>query len=162
MLLVKVFQALNRDKVRYLVIGGVATILYGNPRFTKDLDLWVDPAENNLKTLVHTFQSLKFIPRNPVKAEEFISSETRARWKKEKGMLAFTFINPKNPFENIDLLFEGPASFARAYQKKKVFYSKRVPVPTISRADLIEMKRRAGRDQDLYDLEFLKASRRRA
>lgn len=162
MLLVKVFRALNRDKVRYLVVGGVAGILYGNPRFTKDLDIWVDPAENNLQKLIHSFKILKFIPRNPVKAEEFISAENRARWKKEKGMLAFTFINPKNPFENIDLLFEGPVSFAKAYQKKKIFHSGRVPIVTISREDLIVMKRKAGRDQDLYDLGFLKASKNRA
>lgn len=159
MVLVKVFRTLNRDKVRYLVVGGVASILYGNPRFTKDLDIWVDPDEDNLEKLIRSFKTLKFIPRNPVKAEEFISRENRARWKKEKGMLAFTFINPKNPFENIDLLFEGPASFTNAYKKKKIFYSRRVPIATISRKDLIAMKRKAGREQDLYDLKFLKASK---
>ncbi len=126
MLLVKVFKQFNQDKVRYLVVGGVASILYGNPRFTKDLDLWVDPAENNLKKLIGSLKSLKFIPRNPVKPEEIISAENRARWKKEKGMLAFAFINPRNPFENIDLLFEGPIPFAEAYRKKSSSIQKKL------------------------------------
>ncbi len=156
MLLIKVFRRLNRDKVRYLVVGGVAGILYGNPRFTKDLDIWVDPAEDNLKKMINSFKFLKFTPRNPVKAEEVISPANRARWRKDKGMLAFTFINPKNPFENIDILFEGPLPFKNAYRKKKIFHSGKVPIPAISRAGLIEMKRKAGREQDLSDIEVLK------
>ena len=59
MLLVKVFQAFNRHQVRYLVVGGVASILYGNPRFTKDLDLWVDPDEKNLAGVVFRQYELK-------------------------------------------------------------------------------------------------------
>jgi len=34
----EVFKALNKDKVKYVVAGGVAVNLYGYPRFTKDLD----------------------------------------------------------------------------------------------------------------------------
>jgi hypothetical protein len=71
MILVKVFQALNKRRVRYLVAGGVAAVLYGNPRFTKDLDLFVDFDENNLKKLVRTFKFLRFTPRIPVKPEDF-------------------------------------------------------------------------------------------
>lgn len=157
MLLVKVFQAFNRLKVRYLVVGGVASVLYGNPRFTKDLDIWVDPDTNNLEKVVQAFKKLKFIPRVPVKPEDFISEENRRRWKKEKGMLAFTFINPKVPLENIDLLFEGLVTFSLAFKKKKVFKSGQVSVYTISRTDLIAMKQAAGRPQDLQDVKILKA-----
>ena len=158
MLLLKVFRAFNKSRVRYLVVGGVASVLYGNPRFTKDLDLWVDPEEGNLKRLIRVFKSLKFVPRNPVKAEEFIGEKNRKRWKKEKGMLAFTFINPKNPFENIDLLFEGPVLFEAAYRRKKSFKSGGVLIPTISKNNLITMKQKAGRVQDLQDVEILKAA----
>lgn len=160
MLLVKVFRVFNRCQVHYLVVGGVASVLYGNPRFTKELDLWVDPSESNLRKVIKAFHSLRFIPRNPVKAEEFISEENRKRWKKEKGMLAFTFINPKVPFENVDLLFGGPISFRIAYLRTRFFRSGRVHVPTISRRDLIQMKQKAGRTQDLYDIEILKAARK--
>lgn len=161
MILVKVFRAFNEGEVRYLVVGGVATILYGNPRFTKDLDIWVDPNEGNLQKMVAVFKKLKFMPRAPVRAEEFILAENRRRWKKEKGMLAFTFINPQNPFENVDLLFEGPVSFSKAYARKKVFQVEDVPIPTISRDDLIDMKEKAGREQDLRDVLILKKARKR-
>lgn len=158
MLLPKVFRAFNRQKVRYLVIEGVASVLYGNPRFTKDLDLWVDPDESNLRKVVQAFKLLRFIPRNPVKAEEFIDEENRKRWAKEKGMLAFTFINPKTPLENIDLLFEGPFPFDRAYKRRVLFKSEGVRIPTISMPDLITMKKKAGRVQDLQNVEIMQAS----
>ena len=157
MLLVKVFQLLNKHKVRYLVAGGVATVLYGNPRFTKDLDLFVDLEEKNLRKLVEVFELLKFNPRIPVKAEEFVSQKTRERWIREKGMLAFTFINPKNPFENVDILLSSPISFQHAYRRKKMFRSEGVHIPTVSRGDLIQMKNKAGRAQDLYDVAILEA-----
>ena len=35
--------------VRYLLVGGYAVGFHGRPRFTKDLDLWVDDSEENLR-----------------------------------------------------------------------------------------------------------------
>lgn len=155
MILVRVFQEFNRRKIRYLVAGGVAVTLYGNPRFTKDLDLFVDPSEDNVGKIVEAFKALGFIPRAPVKAEEFISAENRRKWQREKGMLAFTFINPKNPFENIDLLFSAPMSFDSAYRRKKIFKSGNTQIPTVTRTDLFQMKKEAGRPHDLADLAIL-------
>jgi hypothetical protein len=151
----KIFLEFNRRKVRYLVAGGVAVTLYGNPRFTKDLDLFLDPREENVRRAVQAFKALGFVPRAPVKAEEFISAENREKWKREKGMLAFTFINPKNPFENVDLLFSAPMPFETAYRRKKIFRSKDIPIPTIGVKDLIRMKQTAGRPHDLADLAIL-------
>ena len=76
MLLLKVFRVLNKKKVRYLVAGGVATVLYGNPRFTKDLDLFVDLDENNLGKLLTAFRALRFVPRVPVRPETFLEYQT--------------------------------------------------------------------------------------
>jgi hypothetical protein len=40
-------RVLNDNQVRYLVIGGYAVMLYSEPRFTKDLDIWVDREGGN-------------------------------------------------------------------------------------------------------------------
>jgi len=42
-------QLLDKHKVRYLIIGGLAFIYHAKPRYTKDMDLWVDPASPNVK-----------------------------------------------------------------------------------------------------------------
>jgi hypothetical protein len=39
----------ERHQVRYLVIGGLAFIYHAKPRYTKDMDLWLDPAAENVE-----------------------------------------------------------------------------------------------------------------
>jgi hypothetical protein len=40
---------LHRHHVRYLIIGGLAFIYHAKPRYTKDMDIWIDPSEDNVK-----------------------------------------------------------------------------------------------------------------
>jgi hypothetical protein len=40
--------SLERFGVRYLIIGGLAFIFHAKPRYTKDMDLWIDPAPENV------------------------------------------------------------------------------------------------------------------
>jgi len=35
-------QSLNDNQVRYLVAGGYAVVIHGYPRYTKDLDIWIE------------------------------------------------------------------------------------------------------------------------
>jgi len=46
----------NDSHVRYLVIGGYAIILYAEPRFTKDLDLWISTDTNNTAAIYKAFK----------------------------------------------------------------------------------------------------------
>ena len=39
---------LDRHGVRYLIIGGLAFVYHAKPRFTKDIDIWLDPEPGNL------------------------------------------------------------------------------------------------------------------
>ena len=41
-------ELLDRRGVRYLIIGGLAFIYHAKPRFTKDIDIWLDPEGENL------------------------------------------------------------------------------------------------------------------
>ena len=38
---------LEKNRVRYLIIGGLAFIYHAKPRYTKDMDLWIDPDRLN-------------------------------------------------------------------------------------------------------------------
>ena len=42
---------LNKFKVRYLIIGGLAFIFHAKPRYTKDMDVWIDPEIGNIKNI---------------------------------------------------------------------------------------------------------------
>lgn len=41
-------ELLNKNQVKYLVIGGYAVAIHGHPRYTKDIDIWVEIGENYL------------------------------------------------------------------------------------------------------------------
>jgi hypothetical protein len=45
-------ESLNANQVRYLIIGGYAVALHGHPRYTKDLDVWVERSRENAQALL--------------------------------------------------------------------------------------------------------------
>src|SRR5882672_6317026 len=48
----ELLQLLNEFQVEYLIVGGFAVMKYGEPRYTKDLDLWVhNSSENSLRVV---------------------------------------------------------------------------------------------------------------
>ena len=65
-------RTLNREGVRYLLIGGFAVILHGFVRTTKDVDLLVDPSDANVEAIKRALSSL---PDNA--AQEIALSDVR-------------------------------------------------------------------------------------
>lgn len=47
----EVIDALERENVEYILVGGFAVILYGLPRLTEDIDLFVKPDDKNISNL---------------------------------------------------------------------------------------------------------------
>jgi len=66
---------LNRKRVRYLVVGGVAVNLYGIERATGDLDLVVDLEDRNLKRFIRAMKELGFKPKVPVALNDLARRE---------------------------------------------------------------------------------------
>jgi hypothetical protein len=127
--------------VRYLVIGGYAVIQHGEPRFTRDLDLWVgtDPAN-----AAAVYQSLA----------EFgapLAGLTEADFA-EDGY----FYQMGVPPVRVDILMGIPGlQFAKAWGRRVQVNFDDLPVMFISREDLIISKRASGRPQDLLDADLL-------
>jgi hypothetical protein len=53
-------QLLNKNQVRYLVIGGYAVAIHGHPRYTKDIDIWIEISEENSEKLMMTLIQFGF------------------------------------------------------------------------------------------------------
>jgi hypothetical protein len=150
------FVALAQNQIRYLVAGGFAVNLHQIQRATMDLDLIVHLEKVNLLRFAEVMKNLGFIPRLPVKAEDFADPEIRSRWITEKNMMVFSFNNPKNPFEVVDVFVEEPSPFEQLFRNKIEVQAFQVKIDVIGVEDLIEMKKKAGRDKDLFDIEQLK------
>ena len=54
----KFFLALNKSDIRYMLISGQATVLYGAATFSEDIDLWVAPESENWQKFVRTLQKV--------------------------------------------------------------------------------------------------------
>jgi len=66
-------QLLEKHKVKYLIIGGLAFIYHAKPRYTKDMDLWIGPASENVKRANHALAEFGSpFSLNPENAEEIL------------------------------------------------------------------------------------------
>ena len=55
-----VFASFQKNDVRYLVIGGIAAVLYGVPRATFDLDILIEPTKENAQKLLNALMEIGF------------------------------------------------------------------------------------------------------
>ncbi len=136
--LLRIFNARN---VKYLVIGGYALIQYTEPRYTKDLDLWISTEIQNAQAV---FEALREFgaPLSGLTVKDFT----------EEGY----FYQMGVPPVRIDLLMGIPGpEFEEAWERRAVTDVDGLLVPFISREDLIAAKLASGRPQDLVDAQSL-------
>lgn len=156
-----IFAALNDHHVRYVVVGGLATVLHGYARLTADIDLVVDLEPVEARRAVTTLVGLGFRPRVPIDPLDFADPEVRRKWIDEKGMRALSFWDPANPMRELDLFVEPPIDFQLLWQHAEIVHVRGAHVRIASISDLIHMKRIAGRPEDLIDIEALQEIQRR-
>jgi hypothetical protein len=149
------FLALHQAKVRYLVAGGFAVNFHGVQRATVDLDLVLYLEKHNIQTAFELLKTLGYEPRLPVQAEQFSDPDIRKSWIQEKGMTVFSFYNPKNPFETLDVFVDEPLPFEELEREKLEVKSFGAIIPVIGKAHLIQLKKQVGRDKDLFDISQL-------
>lgn len=129
------------NDVKYMVIGGYAVVQYAEPRFTKDLDLWISTHPDNAEAV---FAALKEFgaPLEGMSPKDF----------SEEGY----FYQMGVPPVRVDILMGIPGvQFDEAWERRVEVQFDDVSVTIISREDLIQAKRAAGRPQDLLDANSL-------
>ena len=153
MFLVKVCRVLKKYHVPYALVGGYAVNLHGVVRGTLDIDFILDWTLKNLRNCEKALNELGLISKVPIDPEEIFSRKDFLI--KEKKLIAWSFINPANPIEQIDIIIT-------IGLKNKKTINKRVQgfdVKVLSIGDLIKMKKKSGRQQDLLDIQFLESLR---
>ena len=136
------FKILNEEKVEYLIVGAHAVIFYAEPRYTRDIDLWVNPTKENVDSLWNAL--VKFgAPLIDITKEEF-----------ENPNLIYQIGIEPNRIDIIMGMYK--VSFAEAYNQKKGSFYDGIPIDIISISDLIKTKENTGRKKDELDIESLK------
>ncbi len=131
----------NEEHVRYLIVGAFALAYFGRPRYTKDLDIWVDPAGDNPARVFRALATFG-APLGNVSVEDFGDEDT-------------IFQIGVEPLR-IDILagISGVA-FAGAWSRRVHAEYAGVAVNIISRDDYVANKTASGRPHDLRDIETL-------
>jgi len=154
-LYIPVFEALNGLKVRYVVVGGLATVLHGYARLTADIDLMVDLEPEEVRKGIDALTRFGMTPRLPVDPYDFAETSIRHHWIEEKNMRVFSMWKQDAPLLSVDIFVEHPIEFDLVWSRAEVITLGPVSVRIASIPDLIALKRLAGRPQDLIDIEKL-------
>jgi hypothetical protein len=154
-LYVPVFEALNATQVRYVVVGGLATVLHGYARLTADIDLMVDLEPEEVRKSIDALTGYGMVPRLSVDPFCFADPDTRRHWIEEKNMRVFSMWKPDEPLLSVDLFVEHPMEFDLVWSRAEVMALGPVSVRIASIPDLIALKRLANRPQDVIDIEKL-------
>lgn len=143
-----ILRAFAEADVHYLLVGGYAVSFHARPRFTKDLDLWVEDSVENLSRVERALVAFG-APASVLQAV-----------RDAKGLDVAWMGNPP---VRIDLMKQVPgAEFSGAWSRRSETDWDGVHVTIVSAPDLMELKRASGRPQDLEDLRVLDEVQRSA
>lgn len=134
--------SLNANQVRYLIIGGYAVAFHGYPRYTKDIDIWIERSAANAARMVKALEDFGFGSLG-LEVKDFLEVDQ--------------IIQLGYPPARIDLLTSAPGvDFEQCYASRVEVDIEGVRVKFIDLDNLRRNKRAAGRMQDLADLENLR------
>jgi hypothetical protein len=141
-LLIKISQALGKNFLPYMIVGGQAVLLYGEPRLTRDIDITLGVSIDKLDELLNTIKEIGLIPL-PENIESFVEK---------------TFVLPvkdKSTKIRVDFIFSQTSYEKQAIDRANKIEIKSKTVRFASLEDIIIHKIFAGRPRDLEDVRSI-------
>jgi predicted nucleotidyltransferase len=136
----------NHYNVKYLVIGGYAVGIHGYPRLTKDLDVSIQISEDNAEKIVQVINDFGLSSLKLTK-EDFLKINFITQLGHEPVRIDI--------LNDLDVI-----SFDDAWKNRKVVTMFNVPINFIGLDELLIIKEKAGRKQDIADIDKLKKRNR--
>ncbi len=134
-------QCLNDEAAEYVIVGGYAVMFHTEPRFTKDLDVWIDRTPENAERVLRALARFG-APLAAVAVDDLTTPGTFF-----VIGVAPTRVDIITSVDALEFVDAAPRAAAGSYGG--------VPVRFLSVSDLIRNKRMAGRPQDLLDVARL-------
>jgi hypothetical protein len=150
----EVALALEKAAIRYVFVGGVAVIAHGYVRTTYDIDIVVALTPENIEGAFGALASVGYRPKQPITGSQFANQELRESWRRDKQMLVLQFWADEKP--GVDVFVYEPFDFQKEYGAATLEdMGNGVVARFVSVESLLVMKREAGRNKDLADLDAL-------
>lgn len=138
---VEFLKFFNKNKVRYCVVGAFAVGLYGYPRYTKDIDVLVEPSAENAKKIIRALREFGF--SSPDLTEKDFAQENKII---QLGYEPVR-IDVITSIEGFDFTQIWRHKTKANFGGEKVFF--------IGKKELMKTKKKAARPQDKVDLKKL-------
>lgn len=135
-------ELLIKNKAEYLIVGGYAVGIHGHPRYTGDLDIWLNPTSQNADRILKSVNEFGF---------------SSFKLSKEDFTKPGNVIQLGYPPLRIDLLtaIDG-VTFEECFVNRKEVIMEDLKVNFIGYNDLLKNKRETGRPRDIDDIDNLK------
>jgi predicted nucleotidyltransferase len=132
-------NSLNKNNVKYLLLGGWAVGIYGAPRATADLDVFIAIDDENIGKLQKALYEFgaPTVPNDHFK-------EIGKIYRMGRSPIRIEIINQASGID-----------FKNCYQNRKILTVDDMDIPVIGINDLLTNKKAAGRDKDNADLKNL-------
>lgn len=135
-------QLLNEESVEYLVGGGYAVTYHGYPRYTGDIDIWINPTEENASRMMVVLERFG-AGSVGIKKEDFLD-------------IKFDVLKMGNEPIRIDMMMKMKGlEFDSAYTRRVIDCIDSLEINFLSLGDLIRAKKASNRAKDQNDIEHL-------
>jgi len=155
----EILREFQKQRVRYVIVGGIAFNLLGGCRNTLDMDVLVEMTDKNLCKIVTILKKAGYSVKQPVDPIRIADRDTRKDWIENKNMKAFNFYKSERSYEEIDIIIDSPVDYEDARKDFIRLKAGGLTINVISPKNFIKMKRAAGRNKDLQDIRELKSAR---
>lgn len=148
----KLAESLNRHDVKWVLVGGMAVMLYGADYLTSDCDLATEKTEQNLNRLKAALEELGARP---------VCASDNGEFELDFSILMAPFMHLKTEAGPVDIINRLPniESFQKLYDNALVVDVQGVQVRLAAIDDLIKLKTDTGRDRDQLHITMLKSLR---
>ena len=151
-----IVQALNAAQADFLIVDGLAVNAHGFVRLTRDVDIVLRLTPANAARGLHALLAIGYRMSIPERPEAFADAATRERWRTEKGMIVLKLWSEEHRRTPIDIFVYEPFPFEQELARSlRLELSPGLWAPVVALDTLLEMKRVAGRPQDLVDITEL-------
>ena len=138
-------RSFAKHEVRYLVVGGYAAMHYSQPRFTKDLDLWLEPTQANAARVMAAFREFG-MPLVDVTPDDFAKESFQYMIGRAPVLFDFLTSLPK-------------LRFVTCWKNRVTDTEEGFTIHFLGIKELIKAKKQAGRPQDLADLDEIRRAK---
>jgi hypothetical protein len=143
--LLSLWRSLNKNEVRYILVGGFAVNLHGFSRITADVDIWLEDTLSNRKKFRQALKELEFGDYKEIETMPFVPGWSGFLLHSGFELDVMTFLK-SFPAEKFSSCFE-MAPEVKVHD---------VPIKFLHINHLIQEKQTLARPKDLLDIEEMK------